>query len=101
MSVALTAQSRRRQWHVDGINTATDEVDRLGKAMALARAELKRCEAERPADAPGLARQLAHLVATFALDVHRVHPAPEFRETFPLLPGGGWAAKPHSGARRP
>ena len=101
MSVTLTAQSRRRQWHVDGINGATDEIDRLGKAMALARAELKRCEVERPADAVGLCRQLAHVIATFALDVHRVHPAPEFLGDFPLLPGGGWSAKPHSGARRP
>lgn len=101
MAEYVAEDSRRRKWHIDGINSADGEADRLSRAMSLARAELRRCEASRPGDAPGLRRQLAYLIAAFALDVHKSRPAPEFREAFPPLPGGGWKPKPHSDARHP
>ena len=70
-------------------------------AVDFARGELAKCLATRPGDAAGLYRQLAHFIATFAADVHRSHPAPEFGDSFPALPGGGWAPKSHSDARLP
>ena len=101
MAEYVPEDSRRRKWHIDGINSADSEADRLSRAMSLARAELKRCEVRRPEDAVGLRRQLAYLIAAFALDVHKVRPAHEFREVFPPLPGGGWKPKPRSDARHP
>jgi hypothetical protein len=94
-------ETRRRQWHVDRINSADDDADRVSRALALAGAELKRCAARRPGDAPGLRRQLAYMIAAFALDIHKMHPKPEFLEAFPALPGGGWVPKPNSDARHP
>lgn len=101
MRVSVTPTSRRRQWWVDKVNGAPSAVDQLQLAFDWARAELTQCEAVRPDDADGLRRHLAHIIATFAADVHRVHPAPEFAESFPPLPGGGWVPKPRSDARHP
>jgi hypothetical protein len=101
MSVSITPSSRRRQWHIDRVNSAPSPADQFGCAVAYVRAELAKCEKARPEDAAGLFRQIAHVIATFAADVHRSHPAPEFRESFPALPGGGWAPKPRSDARHP
>ena len=101
MSISVTPSSRRRQWHIDRVNGAPSAVDQLGCAVAYVRAELAKCQAARPGDAAGLCRQIAYMIAAFASDVHRSHPAPEFRDSFPALPGGGWAPKQRSDARHP
>jgi hypothetical protein len=101
MSVSVTPSSRRRQWHIDKVNGASSPVVQFQCAVDYARAELAKCQTTRPEDAAGLYRQLAYVIAAFAADVHRAHPAPEFRESFPTVPGGGWAPKPRSDARLP
>jgi len=101
MHVNVTPASRKRQWHIDKVNNATTPADQMDCAISWARAELAQCASARPEDAPGLRRQLAHMIAMFAADIHRVHPAPEFRDSLPPLPGGGWAPKPRSDARHP
>jgi hypothetical protein len=101
MGVDSTSSARRRQWHIDRVNNATSPVDQLSYATAYVRGELAKCQTTRPADAAGLYRQLAHMIATFAAEVHKARAALEFRESFPALPGGGWAPKPASDARHP
>lgn len=93
--------SNSRKWHIDHINNAPDADEALRRAVEWARAELRDCQVRRPADADGFRWQLVHLIAQIAPEIHRSHPADEFRGQTPLLSGGGWEPKPGSNARRP
>jgi hypothetical protein len=61
------------------------------------RAEFKACQKDRPGDVDGLRRHLAYLIADFLRKMPVSQPAPEFRESMPQLPGGGWSPVPHKG----
>lgn len=97
MHVNVTSSSRRHQWHIDHINNAPDAHEALARAQRWMRAELKACEERRPEDADGFRRQLAYVLADFLRQMPRWRPAPEFRDSLPELPGGGWTPVPHKG----
>jgi hypothetical protein len=98
MGVNVTESSRRRKWHIDHFNDAPDAAEALARALRFMRAELKACKADRPGEVDGLTRHLAYLIADFLRKMPASHPAPEFRESMPALPGGGWSPVPHKGA---
>ena len=91
----------RCKWHVDHINKAATADEALRRAYEYARAELRDCQLRRPQDADGFRRQIAHVLAGFAGEIHRSHPADEYRYGAPALPGGGWVPKPGSNVRQP
>jgi hypothetical protein len=93
--------SNGRKWHIDHINNAPDAATALRRADEWVRAELRTCQLRRLGDADGFRWQIIHLLAGFALEIHRSHPAGEFRFNPPRLPGGGWEPKPGGHARRP
>jgi hypothetical protein len=97
MGVNVTESSRRRKWFIDHFNNAPDPVESLDRALRFMRAEFKACQKDRPGDADGLRRNLAYLIADFLRQMPASHPAPEFRESMPELPGGGWSPVPHKG----
>ena len=101
MLTDLRPVSNGRKWHIDHINNAPDADAALRRAIEWIRAELRDCQLRRPADADGFRWQITHLLAGFGLEIHRSHPADEFRFTCPPLPGGGWAAKPGANVRHP
>ena len=101
MPADLVAVSNGRKWHIDHINNAPDAAEALRRAEEWVRAELRDCQLRRPADADGFRWQIIHLLAGFGLEIHRSHPADEFRVNPPRLPGGGWAAKPGANVRHP
>ena len=97
MGINVTESSRRRKWHIDHFNNAPDAEEALARALRFMRAEFKTCQKDRPADADGLRRHLAYLIADFLRKMPASNPAPEFRESMPVLPGGGWSPVPHKG----
>lgn len=99
--VDLAPVSDRRRWHIDHINKAPTADEAFRRATEWVRAELRDCQLRRPADADGFRWQLIHLLAAVALEIHRSHPAGEFRSTQPKLPGGGWEPKPGSNVQLP
>ena len=97
MGVNVTEAARRRKWHIDHFNNAPDPVESLDRALRFMRAEFKTCQKDRPGDIDPLRRNLAYLIADFLRKMPASHPAPEFRESMPELPGGGWSPVPHKG----
>lgn len=97
VGVNITESSRRRKWHIDHFNSAPDPVESLDRALRFMRAEFKACRKDRPGDVDGLRRHLAYLIADFLRQMPAIHPAPEFLESMPVLPGGGWSPVPHKG----
>lgn len=97
MGVNVTESSRRRKWHIDHFNNAPDPVEALDRALRFMRAEFKTCQKDRPGDADGMRRHLAWLIADFLRQMPVATPAPQFRESMPVLPGGGWSPVPHKG----
>lgn len=78
--------------HVDGINEALaagDDARAFYLAYQYFRARVQHArKRSRSQDADGWCRQAAHLLAGLAGDVHRDHPADQFRYNRPLIPGG-------------
>ena len=101
MLTDLRAPSNARKWHIDHVNNALTADEALRRAGEWLRAELRDCQLRRPQDADGFRWQVIHLMAGFALEIHRSHPADEFRANPPKLPGGGWAGKPGADVRHP
>ena len=93
--------SNGRKWHIDHINNAPTADEALRRMWDWLRAELRDCQVRRPQDADGFRWQVIHLLAGFGLEIHRSHPADEFRATPPALPGGGWVAKPGANVQHP
>ena len=90
-----------RRWHIDHINNAPTAAEALRRADEWIRAELRDCQLRRPQDADGFRWQIVHLLAGFGLEIHRSHPADEFRGIPPRLAGGGWERKPGVSVRLP
>lgn len=82
--------------HVDKINKALAAGD-ADQAFYLAyqyfRARARNCQQRRPQDADGFRRYAAYWLADLAGQVHRGHPAGEFRSGAPLIPGGNAEAR--------
>lgn len=93
--------SNGRKWHIDHVNNAPTEDEAMRRAVEWVRAELRDCQLRRPQDAEGFRRQIKHVLAGFALEIHRSKPADEYRFGPAPLPGGGWEAKPGVNVRRP
>jgi hypothetical protein len=84
----LTA-SQRGPWHIDKINNARTPAEQLRFAINYALAVLAQADQDRPGDAPGFRRALAHRIASFASAVAgSSRPEARFRDSFPALPGG-------------
>lgn len=101
MLTDLRPVANGRKWHIDHINNASTADEALRRANAWIRAELRSCQLRRPADADGFRWQVVHLLAGFALEIHRSHPADGFRVNPPKLPGGGWEPKPGANVQHP
>jgi hypothetical protein len=101
MQVDLRPVSNSRKWHIDHVNNAGTADEALRRAWDWIRAELRDCQLRRPQDADGFRWQIIHLLAGFGLEVHRSHPADEFRFSPPKLPDGGWVPKPGSRVQYP
>jgi hypothetical protein len=97
----LRPVSNGRKWHIDHINSAPSADEALRRTVEWIRAELRDCQLRRPQDADGFRWQVIHLLAGFGLEIHRSHPADEFRFARSPLPGGGWVAKPGANVRHP
>ena len=93
--------SNGRKWHIDHINNAPTGREALRRAEEWVHSELRDCQLRRPQDAEGFCWQLVHLLAGFGLEIHRAHPADEYRVNPPRLSGGGWERKPGSNVRLP
>lgn len=83
---------RRHGWRVDHINSAPDAEMALRRMFEWARAELAKCEQNRPQDADGFRWQMIHRLAPIVAGIHKSHPRPEFLAC-PPLPGGGWTPR--------
>jgi len=83
---------RRHGWRVDHINGAPDAETALRRMFEWARAELAKCEENRPQDADGFRWYLIHRLAPVVGGVYKNHPPPEFLACPPLA-GGGWTPR--------
>ena len=86
------ALPRRHGWRIDDVNEAPDAETALRRMFEWARAELSKCEENRPQDADGFRWYLIHLMAPAVATIYKNHPAPEFL-AHPRLPGGGWTPR--------
>ncbi len=83
---------RRHAWRVDRINSAPDAETALRRMFEWVRAEVAKCEENRPEDAAGFCWQVIHELAPVVAVIYRSHPRPEFLSG-PKLPGGGWTPR--------
>ena len=83
---------RRHGWRIDDINGAPDAETALRRMFEWARAELAKCERNRPQDADGFRWHLIHKMAPLVAGIYKNHAAPEFL-AHPPLRGGGWVPR--------
>lgn len=93
----LTTATRRAQWHVDHINNAPTPDEARARVRRWELAEFRALEARRPEDVDGFRRQLTYVIADFLRQMPTGRPAPEFCESMPEVPGGGWTPGSHKG----
>ena len=86
------ALPRRHAWRVDRINNAPDAETALRRMFEWARAEVAKCEENRPEDAAGFCWQIIHEITPTIAVIYKSHPNPEFMSS-PELPGGGWTPR--------
>lgn len=101
MPTDTVSTTREQKWHIDHINKAPNATAALVLAVAWLVAELKACQFRRPADADGFRWQIIHVIHSFALEISRSRPAPEFQAGRVPLPGGGWTPKPGTTVQHP
>lgn len=101
MLTSAVSTNRDQKWHIDHINNASNAITALVLAVAWLVAELKDCQYLRPEDADGFRWQIIHVIHSFALEISRSRPAPEFQAGRVPLPGGGWTPKPGTSVQHP
>jgi len=83
---------RRHAWRIDRINNAPDAETALRRLFEWARAEIAKCEENRPEDADGFRWQIIHEITATIAVIHKSH-APAGFLPAPKLPGGGWTPR--------